>query len=136
MAAYPAHTATSPSTATSRCWTPSLPPDLTMATRRRSLRIIRSIPARSIATRILSNSPCWERLWMINLAMTAIRSKASSPAYNVWDLTAEFRFWKGRAGVFAGIRNLFNEQYWGEVREEGIMPALPRNYYGGFEFFF
>jgi Fe(3+) dicitrate transport protein len=58
------------------------------------------------------------------------------PAYNVWDLTAEFRFWKGRAGVFAGIRNLFDEDYWGEVREEGIMPALPRNYYGGFEFFF
>jgi len=58
------------------------------------------------------------------------------PAYNVWDLTAELRFWKGRAGVFAGIRNVFNESYWGEVREEGIMPALPRNYYGGFEFFF
>jgi Fe(3+) dicitrate transport protein len=58
------------------------------------------------------------------------------PAYNVWDLTAEFRFWKGRAGVFAGIRNIFDESYWGEVREEGIMPALPRNYYGGFEFFF
>ena len=58
------------------------------------------------------------------------------PAYNVWDLTAEFKFWKGRAGVFAGIRNLFDESYWGEVREEGIMPALPRNYYGGFEFFF
>jgi outer membrane receptor protein involved in Fe transport len=46
------------------------------------------------------------------------------------------KFWKGRAGVFAGIRNLFDEDYWGEVREEGIMPALPRNYYGGFEFFF
>ena len=58
------------------------------------------------------------------------------PAYNVWDLTAEFKFWKGRAGVFAGIRNLFDEDYWGEVREEGIMTALPRNYYGGFEFFF
>jgi Fe(3+) dicitrate transport protein len=58
------------------------------------------------------------------------------PAYNVWDLTAEFKFWKGRAGVFAGIRNLFDEDYWGEVREEGIMPALPRNYYGGFEIFF
>ena len=58
------------------------------------------------------------------------------PAYNVWDLTAEVRFWKGRAGIFAGIRNVFDEQYWGEVREEGIMPALPRNYYGGFEFFF
>jgi Fe(3+) dicitrate transport protein len=58
------------------------------------------------------------------------------PAYNVWDLTAEFKFWNGRAGVFAGIRNLFDEDYWGEVREEGIMPALPRNYYGGFEIFF
>jgi Fe(3+) dicitrate transport protein len=58
------------------------------------------------------------------------------PAYNVWDLTAEFKFWKGRAGVFAGIRNLFDEDYWGEVRDEGIMTALPRNYYGGFEFFF
>ena len=58
------------------------------------------------------------------------------PAYNVWDLTAEVKFWKGRAGVFAGIRNLFDENYWGEVREEGIMPALPRNYYGGFEIFF
>ena len=57
-------------------------------------------------------------------------------AYNVWDLTAEFKFWKGRAGIFAGIRNLFDESYWGEVREEGIMTALPRNYYGGVEFFF
>jgi outer membrane receptor protein involved in Fe transport len=58
------------------------------------------------------------------------------PAYNVWDLTAEYKFWNGRAGVFAGIRNVFDEEYWGEVREEGIMTALPRNYYGGFEFFF
>jgi Fe(3+) dicitrate transport protein len=58
------------------------------------------------------------------------------PAYNVWDLTAEYKFWNGRVGVFAGIRNLFDENYWGEVREEGIMPALPRNYYGGFEIFF
>jgi Fe(3+) dicitrate transport protein len=58
------------------------------------------------------------------------------PAYTVWDLTVEVKFWKGRMGVFAGIRNLFDEDYWGEVREEGIMPALPRNYYGGFEIFF
>jgi len=46
------------------------------------------------------------------------------PAYNVWDLTAEFKFWKGRAGVFAGIRNVFDEDYWGEVREEGINALL------------
>jgi Fe(3+) dicitrate transport protein len=58
------------------------------------------------------------------------------PAYNVWDLTAEVKFWNGRIGVFAGIRNLFDEDYWGEVRDEGIVPAYRRNYYGGFEVFF
>jgi Fe(3+) dicitrate transport protein len=58
------------------------------------------------------------------------------PAYNVWDLTAEVKFWNGRARVFAGIRNLFDEDYWSEVREEGIVPAYRRNYYGGFEIFF
>ena len=39
------------------------------------------------------------------------------PAYNVWDLTAEVKFW-------------------GEVRDEGIVPTYRRNYYGGFEVFF
>jgi Fe(3+) dicitrate transport protein len=58
------------------------------------------------------------------------------PAYNVWDLTAEVKFWNGRVGVFAGIRNLFDEDYWGEVRDEGIVPAYRRNYYGGVEIFF
>jgi outer membrane receptor protein involved in Fe transport len=33
------------------------------------------------------------------------------PAYNVWDLTAEYKFWNGRVGVFAGIKNLFDEDY-------------------------
>jgi outer membrane receptor protein involved in Fe transport len=46
------------------------------------------------------------------------------------------KFWNGRVGVFAGIRNLFDEDYWGEVRDEGIVPAYRRNYYGGFEIFF
>jgi Fe(3+) dicitrate transport protein len=58
------------------------------------------------------------------------------PAYNVWDLTAEVKFWNGRIGVFAGIKNLFDEDYWGEVRDEGIVPAYRRNYYGGIEVFF
>lgn len=57
------------------------------------------------------------------------------PAYNVWDLTAEVKFWNGRVGVFAGIKNLFDEDYWAEVRDEGIVPAYRRNYYGGIEFF-
>jgi outer membrane receptor protein involved in Fe transport len=58
------------------------------------------------------------------------------PAYNVWDLTAEVKFWNGRLGVVAGIRNLFDEDYWGEIRDEGIVPAYRRNYYGGIEVFF
>lgn len=53
------------------------------------------------------------------------------PAYNVWDLTAEVNFWDGRVGVFAGINNLFDEDFWGEVRDEGILPAYERNYYAG-----
>jgi hypothetical protein len=42
----------------------------------------------------------------------------------------------GEWGFSPAIRNLFEEDYWGEVREEGIMPALPRNYYSGVEIFF
>ena len=58
------------------------------------------------------------------------------PSYNVWDLTAEVKFWNGRLGVFGGIKNLFDEDYWAEVRDEGIVPAYRRNYYGGVEIFF
>jgi outer membrane receptor protein involved in Fe transport len=58
------------------------------------------------------------------------------PAYNVWDLTAEVKFCEGRIGVFAGIKNLFDEDFWAEVRDEGIVPAYRRNYYGGVEFVF
>jgi len=58
------------------------------------------------------------------------------PAYNVWDLTAEVKFWGGRVGFFAGIKNLFDEDYWAEIRDEGIVPAYRRNYYGGMEIFF
>jgi Fe(3+) dicitrate transport protein len=53
------------------------------------------------------------------------------PAYTVWDLTAEVNFYHGRVGVFAGINNVFDEDFWAEVRDEGILPAYRRNYYGG-----
>jgi len=53
------------------------------------------------------------------------------PAYTVWDLTAEVNFRNGRVGVYAGINNLFDEDFWAEVRDEGILPAYGRNYYGG-----
>lgn len=53
------------------------------------------------------------------------------PAYKVWDLTAEVNFCNGRIGVFAGINNVFDQDFWAEVRDEGILPAYRRNYYGG-----
>lgn len=53
------------------------------------------------------------------------------PAYSVWDLTAEVNFCNGRLGVFAGINNLFDEDFYAEIRDEGIVPAYRRNYYGG-----
>jgi len=53
------------------------------------------------------------------------------PSYQVWDLTAEVNFCHGRVGVFAGINNVFDEDFWAEVRDEGILPANGRNYYGG-----
>ena len=53
------------------------------------------------------------------------------PSYSVWDLTAEYNFCNGRFGVFAGVGNLFDEDFWAEVRDEGILPAYRRNYYGG-----
>jgi outer membrane receptor protein involved in Fe transport len=35
------------------------------------------------------------------------------PAYNIWDPTAEVKFWNNRVGVFAGIKNLFDERLLG-----------------------
>ena len=54
------------------------------------------------------------------------------PAYTVWDLTAEVKFLNGKLGVFAGMKNLFDEDFYAEIRDEGIVPAYRRNYYGGF----
>jgi len=53
------------------------------------------------------------------------------PAYQVWDLTAEFTVWKDRAKVIAGLNNVFDERYWSRVRINGIDPAIGRNVYGG-----
>ncbi len=54
------------------------------------------------------------------------------PGYTVWDLTAEVKFFKGRLGLVAGIRNIFDQDFYAEIRDEGIVPAYGRNYYGGF----
>ena len=33
-------------------------------------------------------------------------------------------------GTFAGVNNVFDEDFWAEIRGEGIVPAYGRNYYG------
>ncbi len=58
------------------------------------------------------------------------------PYYSVWDLTGEINFIKEAfgfvdVGIFGGVNNLFNENYFSRVRGDGIDPAFPRNYYGG-----
>jgi Fe(3+) dicitrate transport protein len=53
------------------------------------------------------------------------------PGYMVWDLTAEVKVYKDLIGVTAGINNLFDEDYYARVRNDGIDPANRRNYYGG-----
>ena len=53
------------------------------------------------------------------------------PAYQVWDLTLEWKVYKNRVGVLAGINNLFDEDYYSRIRPDGIDPAYGRNYYAG-----
>jgi len=58
---------------------------------------------------------------------------AEIPAYEVLDLTAEYRlnrFWS----LFGGINNLLDEDYYSRVRNDGIEPAAERTYYAGFRF--
>ena len=58
------------------------------------------------------------------------------PAYMTWDLTAEFKVYKDRIGVVAGINNLFDEDYYSRIRGDGIDPSYGRNYYAGLSFAF
>ncbi len=53
------------------------------------------------------------------------------PAYMVWDLTAEAKLYKDFVSIQAGINNLFNEDYYARIRDDGIDPAYGRNYYLG-----
>ena len=53
------------------------------------------------------------------------------PAYAVWDLTGEYRIPGTSLRAMAGINNLFDEDYYSRVRNDGIDPAPKRNYYLG-----
>lgn len=53
------------------------------------------------------------------------------PAYMTWDLTAEAKVYKDIVSITAGINNIFDEDYYARVRDDGIDPAYGRNFYGG-----
>lgn len=58
------------------------------------------------------------------------------PSYKVWDLTGEIVIMKDLLkavdlGIFGGINNLFDEEYYARITGAGIDPAYGRNVYGG-----
>jgi len=55
------------------------------------------------------------------------------PSYNVWDLTMETNVYRDNVALYFGVNNVFGEDYWARVRSDGIDPAMPRNFYGGFK---
>ncbi len=63
----------------------------------------------------------------------AAQIDATIPAYEVVDLSAEYRLADAWT-VFGGINNLFDEDYYSRVRNDGIEPAAEQTYYVGFRF--
>ena len=55
------------------------------------------------------------------------------PSYNVWDLTMETNVYRDNVSLYFGVNNVFGEDYWARIRSDGIDPAMPRNFYGGFK---
>jgi len=53
------------------------------------------------------------------------------PAYAVWDLTAEWRLPHTPLRLIGGINNVFDEDYYSRIRNDGIDPAPRRNFYAG-----
>jgi len=53
------------------------------------------------------------------------------PAYQVWDLTTEWRLRDSRFVLLGGVNNLFDEDYYSRIRNDGIDPAPRRNAYVG-----
>ncbi len=58
------------------------------------------------------------------------------PAWDVFDLTLEANVWRDNVSVIAGINNLFDRRYYSRIRNDGIDPAAPRNWYAGVQITF
>lgn len=59
--------------------------------------------------------------------------EAQIPSYEVLDLSAEYEINKSWS-IQAGINNLFDEDYYSRVRNDGIEPAAERTVYLGFRY--
>ncbi len=53
------------------------------------------------------------------------------PAYAVWDLTGEWRLPGSPFRLIGGVNNVFDEDYYSRIRNDGIDPAPGRNFYLG-----
>jgi len=58
---------------------------------------------------------------------------ATIPAYEVLDLSGEYRF-TNQWAAYGGINNLLDENYYSRVRNDGIEPALERTFFAGVRF--
>lgn len=56
--------------------------------------------------------------------------EAKIPSYEVLDFSADYRI-NGHWSVFGGINNLFDEDYYSRVRNDGIEPAAERTAFAG-----
>jgi Fe(3+) dicitrate transport protein len=65
-----------------------------------------------------------------HFADSANTANYAVPAYNVWDLTAEFKV-HANLRMLAGINNLFDEAYFTRITGAGIDPSNGRNFYAG-----
>ena len=57
------------------------------------------------------------------------------PSYRVWDLLSDVKINKNLS-LTGGINNLFDADYYSRIRSNGIDPALPRNFFVGFNLYY
>jgi Fe(3+) dicitrate transport protein len=53
------------------------------------------------------------------------------PSYQVWDFSLETPLWRKILHFNAGVNNVFDTRYFSRVRDNGIEPAFPRNWFAG-----
>lgn len=78
----------------------------------------------------LTNQFLGDHFWQDSNAAGAVGTDQID-SYKIWDLGLEAKIFKEILWIYAGVNNLFNEEYYSRVRSDGIEPALERNLYFG-----